>query len=322
MAPGIRWGIIGTANIARASFLPGLRAAGGEAWAVAGRERARTEAYARENGIERAVVGYDALIEDREIDAIYVALPNSLHKEWTIRALLAGKPVLCEKPLGLTAAEALEMTTAATRSGAPLWEAFVFMFRPHFAKMREWIADGALGELTEIDSHFSFRIRSTANIRLQPELGGGALYDVGCYPIHLATLLFSSKAASAAVVTARHPGGVDETVAGTAVFPSGRLLFSASLSGAPDTFTRITGTEGAITISNPFHPSDRDTLALTRGGETTSLSAGDGRPSFAAHIEHVARVVRGEEAPRWTAAETSAATAASIDLIRSTAGLS
>jgi len=320
MTGGVRWGILGTANIARAAFLPGLRAAGAEAWAVAGRDGARTEAWARQQGVAHAVEGYERLLDLDEVEAVYIPLPNSLHKEWAIRALRAGKPVLCEKPLGLNAAEVQAMVRASRETGVPLWEAFVFMFRPHFAKLSAWIQDGAIGMLTEIDSRFSFRIRSTANIRLEPALGGGALYDVGCYPVHLATRLIGSSADAAAVSGRRHPAGVDETVAGVVEFPEARLLFSASLAGPADTFTRVSGTEGAVVCSNPFHPTDRDWLALTRGGETTLLSAGDGRPSFAAAIEHVGRVVRGEEAPSFVAAETSLSTAATLDRIRGAPG--
>lgn len=321
MADRVRWGILGTANIARASFLPGLRAAGGEPWAVAGRDRSRTEAYAREQGIAHAVLGYDELLDRADVDAVYIPLPNSLHKEWVIRALRAGKPVLCEKPLGLTAAEVSEMTAVSEQTGVPLWEAFVFMFRPHFEKLQGWVRDGAIGTLSEVDSRFSFRIRNTTNIRLQPELGGGALYDVGCYPLHLASRLNGQAAKAATVKAMHHPSGVDETVAGLVEFPEARLLFSASLNGAPDTFTRLTGSEGSVACSNPFHPGDRDLLALTRRGETTVLSAGDGRPSFAAAIAHVQRVVQGEEAARLTAAETSLDTAVTIDLIRGVSGL-
>ncbi len=325
MATGpVRWGILGTANIARASFLPGLRAAGGSAYAVAGRDPARTAAYAAEQQIERVFSDYEALIADPRVEAVYVPLPNSLHLTWAVKALEAKKPVLCEKPLGLDAAQVEAMTAASARTGVPLWEAFVFMFRPHFETVSGWIRDGAIGPIREVDSRFSFRLRHTANIRLRPELGGGALYDVGCYPVHLASLLFGEPGDAAAVLVVRHTGGVDETISGSVAFGARRLLFSASLNGPSDTFTRIQGENGAITMTNPFHPGDGDQITLTRGpeGETTVVSAGDHLPSFAAHIAHIGRVVRGEEAPRLTAAETSAATSVTLDVIRRAGGLS
>jgi len=321
VADAVRWGILGTANIARASFLPGLRAAGGRAVAVAGRDRERTEAYARANGVERAVASYETLVEDPEVEAVYVPLPNSLHEPWVTRALEAKKPVLCEKPLGLDLAQVCTMTNRARQEGVPLWEAFVFMFRPHFAQVQQWIADGAIGSLMEVDSRFNFQLRSRENIRLSPELGGGAVYDVGCYPVHLATLVFGTAGERAVALATLDPEGVDATTAGTVEFRTGRLLFSCSLHSGYDTFSRLAGSEGAITLSNPFHPGERDWMALTHGGRMTVVPAGDGRPSFTAQIEHIQQVVRGEAAPRWTAAETSVHTARTLDLIRAAAGL-
>lgn len=321
MTEGIRWGILGTANIARASFLPGLRAAGGRAGAVAGRDPERTRAYAQQHGIDRALTGYEALLEDPAIDAVYVPLPNSLHQPWVLRALQAGKPVLCEKPLGLTAGEVDTMVAASVRTGVPLWEAFVFMFRPHWAQIQAWIDDGAIGALQEVDSRFRFSLRSRDNIRLRPDLGGGALYDVGCYPVHLATQLFGGAGLRAAVLADRDPTGVDATAAGLVAFETGHLLFGASLASGPDTFTRIVGSEGAITTSNPFHPDDGDHLMLHRQSRVTTMRAGDGTPSFTAQIAHIQRVVQGEEAARATAAATSRPTAATLDLVRQAAGL-
>src|SRR5580658_1641624 len=182
----VRWGVLGTANIARAQFLPGLRAAGGIPAAVAGREAARAEKFARDHGVQRAVAGYQSLLEDPGIDAVYIPLPNALHAEWTIRALEAGKPTLCEKPLCGTLPDTERVLAAAERTGTPLWEAFVFPFHPQMQAVEELIAGGAIGELMEIKSNFHFAVRSPANIRLSRQLQGGALLDVGCYPVRLA----------------------------------------------------------------------------------------------------------------------------------------
>src|SRR5579875_1061609 len=152
----VRWGIVGTANIARAQFLPALRQAGGAASAVAGRDAARAETYARENGIDRAITGYQALIEDPGIDALYIPLPNSLHAEWTIRALQAGKPVLCEKPLCGRPAATERVLAAAMETGTLLWEAFVFPFHDQLRQVREMLEAGAIGEVAEIASNFHF----------------------------------------------------------------------------------------------------------------------------------------------------------------------
>src|SRR6478609_6730677 len=152
----VRWGIISTANIARGQFLPGLRAAGGIPAAVAGRDLGRAQAWAEQHGVDRAVAGYHALIDDPDIDALYIPLPNALHAEWTTRALRAGKPVLCEKPLCGTLAETEQVLAVATETGTLLWEAFVFPFQEQLTRIRHLLADGVIGELREIQSNFHF----------------------------------------------------------------------------------------------------------------------------------------------------------------------
>src|SRR5437764_3680862 len=145
MAGGVRWGIISTANIARVAFLPAVREAGGEAAAVGGRDPGRTQRWAGDNGVARAVTGYQPLIDDPELDALYIPLPNSLHAEWTIKALRAGKAVLCEKPLAGTLAETEQVLAVAKETGTPLWEAFVFPFHDQMARLRTLLAEGVIG---------------------------------------------------------------------------------------------------------------------------------------------------------------------------------
>ena len=202
----VRWGIVGTANIARRSFLPGLRAAGGLPAAVAGRELARAQDYAQANGIERAIEGYQNLIDDPDVDALYIPLPNGLHAEWTIQALRAGKPVLCEKPLCGTLSETKRVLGVARETGTLLWEAFVFPFHTQMKRIRGLLAGGAIGELREIQSDFHFMMSGSANIRLSRALEGGAVNDVGCYPVRLARELFGADHESA-WATARWGGG-------------------------------------------------------------------------------------------------------------------
>src|SRR5499427_2338517 len=141
----VRWGIISTANIARAVFLPGLRQAGGDVAAVAGREAGRAGQFARDNKIGRSVAGYQNLIDDPDIDALYIPLPNSLHAEWTIRALEAGKPVLCEKPLCGTLPDTERVLESARQTGTLLWEAFVFPFHAQFERVTALLAAGVIG---------------------------------------------------------------------------------------------------------------------------------------------------------------------------------
>ena len=315
----VRWGVLGTANIARVSFLPGLREAGGGiAVAVAGRERARTETYAAENGVERAVASYEALLADPDIDAVYNPLPNSLHAEWTIRALEAGKAVLTEKPLCVSPVETERVLAAARVPGRLLWEAFVFPFQPQFQRLRALLAEGAIGETREIQSVFYFRLRSQENIRLRPELAGGALNDVGCYPLHLACLLFGEEPHRTQTAVRPHPGGVDVETAGLSEFSDGRLLyFGCGMDRGYDTFARVVGTEGEIRLSHPFHPRPEDTLALCRPDRSVLIE----RPTrherpFSPAIRHIHEVLRAERAPEHLAVDDALATARALEQAR------
>ena len=308
-----RWGIVGTANIARAAFLPALRAAGGIPAAVAGRNLARSERYAREHGIDRAVAGYQNLIDDPDIDALYIALPNSLHADWTIRALEAGKPVLCEKPLCGVLADTERVLEVARRTGTLLWEAFVFPFAEQMDRIRSLVSGGAIGELREIQSDFHFLVSRPGNIRLSAELQGGALRDVGCYPVRLAQE-FLGEHATAWAACERGGAGVDIETWGTLGYVGGRrLLLSCGLRRAYDTFSRLLGTTGQIHISNPFHPGPGDQVTLyPANGEETRWQATSGEPSFTAAIRHIDAVMAETEQPRLLAAETSLATARAL----------
>jgi predicted dehydrogenase len=308
-----RWGIIGTANIARAAFLPALRAAGGIPAAVAGRDLARAEQYAREHGIDRAVAGYQNLIDDPAIDAVYIALPNSLHAEWAIRALEAGKPVLCEKPLCGVLADTARVLDVARRTGTLLWEAFVFPFNEQMDRIRSLVSGGAIGELREIQSDFHFLVSRPGNIRLSAELEGGALRDVGCYPVRLAQEFFGEHAIAWAACE-RGGAGIDIETWGTLGYAGGRrLLLSCGMRRAYDTFSRLLGTTGQIHVSNPFHPGPDDQITLyPAGGEETHWQAAAAEPSFTAAIRHIDAVIAETEQPRLLAVETSLATARAL----------
>jgi predicted dehydrogenase len=310
----VRWGIISTANIARGQFLPGLRAAGGVPAAVAGRDLGRAQAWAEQHGVDRAVAGYQALIDDPDIGALYIPLPNSLHAEWTIKALRAGKPVLCEKPLCGTLAEAEQVLAVAKETGTLLWEAFVFPFHAQFAAVQKLLADGAIGELLEIQSDFHFMVGNPANIRLARDLDGGALNDVGCYPVRIALELFGAGHTDAWATAVWGGHDVDVDTQGSLGFPDGRrLLLTCGMRRAYDTFTRLLGTAGQIQLTNPFHPGRGDSYSvLTDGEPPRTLDAGAAEPSFTGMIRHIQNVLRGGEAPRQLALDTSLASARAL----------
>ena len=310
----VRWGIIGTANIARAVFLPGLRQAGGEASAVAGREAGRAEKFASDNGIGRSVVGYQTLIDDPDIDALYIPLPNALHAEWTIRALEAGKPVLCEKPLCGVLPDTERVLATARRTQTLLWEAFSFPFHAQLAELKRLVADGAIGELVEIKSNFHFMVRSQANIRLSRELQGGALLDVGCYPVRLAQELFGPDHESAWARARAGGDGVDVDTWGVLGYSGGRrLMFSCGFGRSYDTFTTLEGTSGQIHVTNPFHPGPDDSYQVVRpGDEQGPVPAAPDELSFTPLTGHINAVLRGEQAPRLLAVDTSLPTAQAL----------
>jgi predicted dehydrogenase len=318
----VRWGIVSTANIARGQFLPALRQAGGVAAAVAGRDEARTREYARANEIGRAITGYDQLIADPDIDVLYVALPNALHAEWTIRALEAGKPVLCEKPLSGRLPDTERVLAAAHRTGTLLWEAFVFPFQPQLQEIRNLLAGGAIGELTEIKSNFHFLLRNPANIRMSAELEGGALLDVGCYPVRLGQELLGPDYESAWAHAVLAEGGIDVDSWGVLNYPGGRrLMLSCGFGRSPDTFTTLEGSDGQLRITNPFHPGPGDSYQLVAAGaEPRTFPAPAAERSFTAAIRHINAVLTGAEPPRQLAVDTSLPTARALADLAASAG--
>ena len=309
----VRWGIIGTANIARSAFLPALRVAGGVAAAVAGRDEDRTKRWAAEQGVQRAITGYQNLIDDPDVDALYNPLPNALHAAWTIAALRAGKPVLCEKPLCGTLADTERVLDVAAQTGTLLWEAFVFPFNEHMDRLRSLLADGAIGELREVQSDFHFTVTRPENIRLSADLQGGALRDVGCYPVRLAQELFGEHETAWAT---RVTGGQDVDVEtwGSLGYSGGRrLLLSCGMRRGAETFSRLLGDKGQIHLSNLFHPRAGDSVTLhPTGGEPVTFGATVVEPAFSAALRHINSAIAGAAEPRLLALETSLATARAL----------
>jgi len=313
----IRWGILGTAGIAESAFLPALRQAGdGAAIAVGGRDGGRARSWAAEQGVAQGVAGYEQVVDDPEIEAVYIPLPNALHAEWTIAALEAGKAVLCEKPLCVTPDETRRVLATADAASVPLWEAFVFPFHEQIERAREALDTGRIGAVREIASRFHFVLDDPNDIRLSAELGGGSVFDVGCYPIRLARLLFDvepdlDRTLADAVWT---PSGVDTELWGAITFPGDRrLVFSCGFVAADDTLTRVFGTEGEIRMTNPFHPGPGDTLTMVRDDETREHPAAPaGERSFTPAIRHIHGVLRGREQPRHLAANEAMGNATAI----------
>ncbi|WP_138757999.1 Gfo/Idh/MocA family protein [Modestobacter altitudinis] len=317
---GTRWGVLGGASIARSRFLPALAEAGAEAVVVGSRDGTRAAEFAAAHGVARGVAGYAAVLADPAVQAVYVPLPNPLHAEWAVAALEAGKAVLCEKPLCVDAEQARRVLAVAERAALPLWEAFVFPFQAQHQRLVELLTTGAIGELREISGAFHFQLRGTDDIRLSAATAGGALADVGCYPLRLAAELFGSPALTAAASAVRG-AEVETELAALVDYPDDRLLLlSCGFRRSADTTTVLSGTEGTIRIDDPYHPRPGSTVELRRPGADPVVE----RPtrdqhSFTAALRHVDAVLAGEEAPRHTALESSLAVAEAIDLVRAAA---
>lgn len=262
----IRWGILGTARINR-RIIPAIRASHqGELLAVASRSPEKAFSYAQEWKIAKSYDSYDALLEDPEIDCVYIPLPNDLHLEWTRKALEAGKHVLCEKPLALTPNQVEQIIEASRKTG--YWVAEAFMYRHHSQTLQvvQMVRDGALGLVPSMRGAFTFFLDRPDDIRWKPEHGGGALLDVGCYPISYALLLAGCAPTSVFGWRKLAKSGVDIHFAGHLLFPTGTIFqFDCSFAAFPQAYFEVVGTIGKLSIPSPFRISQDQPILFWRG---------------------------------------------------------
>ena len=274
-APGaLRIGILGAANIAR-QFTSGVAPSKLVAvTAVASRDLAKAQSFAKECGIERALGSYEALLADPQIDAIYIPLPNTLHAKWAIRAAEAGKHVLCEKPLATSAADARAMFEAARRHNVHLVEAYPYLAQPLSLKLRELVSAGAIGKIQLIRSSFGVPFSDATNIRLKADGGGGALLDAGSYVISLIRIVAGERPQRVHAVARMGETGVDKTVVATLEFDSGLLAqMACSFSTSYHRHAMISGETGVIETNYLNHPPLGGPPALTiRRGATVATT--------------------------------------------------
>ncbi len=290
-----RWGILSTANINQ-KLLAGARNSDEvEMVAVASRDRARAEAYARENRLERAYGSYDDLLGDPDLDAVYISLPNALHIEWATRALEAGKHVLSEKPLSRRAAEVEALFDVADRAGRLCMEAFMWRHNPQTKRLVALVAEGAIGELRLVRAAFTFPLADTGDVRLNSELDGGGLMDVGCYCVSAVRLLAGEpRVVTAQQVTA--PSGVDQRFVATL---SGDADVLAAIDAALDLPARseleAIGSEGSIRVSDPWHC--RTSGLDIRRGERDERIAVPPIDSYRLQLENFSAAIEGRGEP-------------------------
>jgi predicted dehydrogenase len=267
----LRFGILSTADIARRKVVPGMRTADRvEVVAIASRDGELARRVAADLGIPRAHASYEALLADPEVDAVYIPLPNHLHLDWTIAAARAGKHVLCEKPLALTAADAQVMVDACAQAGVRLMEAFMYRLHPSWLAVRDLVASGRIGRLQAVNSWFSYYNDDPSNIRNIRDFGGGALMDIGCYCVNLSRMLFGAEPLRVASAVRRDDAtGVDVLTSGILDFETGTATFACSTRAEDDQRVDVYGTAGRISIDIPFNiPPDRPThVRVTAGGD-------------------------------------------------------
>ena len=260
MPKKVRWGILSTAKIAVKKVIPAMQKGDRcEVIAIASRDRHRAEEIAQELDIAKAYGSYEELLADPEVEAIYNPLPNHLHIPWSIKAAEAGKHVLCEKPLAMTKAEALTLLATQKQTGVKIGEAFMVRTHPQWLRARELITSGRIGDLRSVVGFFSYFNRDPANIRNVPAYGGGALMDIGCYPITASRFAFAEEPTRVVGLVARDPDmHVDRLVSAILDFPSGHATFTCSTQLVPYQRLHFLGTQGRIEIEIPFNaPNDR-----------------------------------------------------------------
>jgi xylose dehydrogenase (NAD/NADP) len=253
----LRWGIVGSAGIAKWAVIPGIKQSqSGVVAAIASRDEQKAKEMAEQFDIPLAYGSYEALLEDESIDAVYIPLPNHMHKEWTIRAAEAGKHVLCEKPMALNAEEAQEMVDACHKAGVRLAEAFMYRHHPRYARMKEIVKSGEIGTIRGVHGAFTFNNAGDKNnVRYKQFMGGGSIYDVGCYPISAARYILESEPEAATVHAFLSPEHdyVDMMASGLLEFPNHvGLTFDCAMWAAGRNTLEILGTDGRIEVPSAY----------------------------------------------------------------------
>jgi predicted dehydrogenase len=297
----IRWGIVGTGMIAGifARALPGARTAVKQA--VASRDAAKAEAFAKEHGFAGAHGSYEALFADREVDAVYISTPHTSHHADTLAALRAGKHVLVEKPMAVTTAQAEVMVAEARRAGRVLLEAFMYRVHPQTRRIEEALRRGAIGEVRVIRSCFSFNLGDQRNVRFDLELFGGALWDVGCYCVNASRMIGGGEPLAVhGEALIDRASGVDAHTAAVLRFPSGAVAqFDVGIRAANSAWLEVLGSAGRIHVPSPWKPgAKRAEFTLESAGKPAEqVVVKDGGDIYALEADHLAEVVAGAHSP-------------------------
>ena len=298
----VKWGVLGTANIAKGCTIPGMRLAENcDLYAIAGRNEAKTESYKNEFGFKKAYVGYDKLLEDPEVQAVYIPLPNNLHKEWVIKALKAGKNVLCEKPMSLNADDAREMFAVARENNVILMEAYAYLHSPYISSLKEDIKSGIIGDVDFIETAF-YTQGYVEDIRLYKELGGGAVYDLGCYCTTMILSLIGSEPEYVMANAEFNDKSADVFASALMKFRNGaRAAFNVGMIFEPGKDGRrdrlyIHGSKGTIVSDVEYNQDGRLTYAI-KAGDKEYHPVIDAPQNYMLEVEQLGRCIENGEAP-------------------------
>lgn len=294
----LKWGLISTARINRAVIKPLRESVRNELVAVASRSHEKALEYAAEWEIPQAYGSYQAMLDMPEIDVVYNSLPNSLHSEWTVKALKAGKHVLCEKPLATTLEEVEQMRAAMNETGNHLAEAFMYRHHPQTIKVKELVDSGVLGKVRLIKGDFTFNIKNEGDVRLDPELGGGSIWDVGCYPISYARYIVGEEPQEVFGWQLTGKYGVDEVFTGQMRFAGDVFAqFDSGFRSPYRSRIEIVGSEASMVINHPFNPGLDVELLIDKDGEIESFPIPP-QELYIGEVEDMADVILTGSTPR------------------------
>jgi len=318
----VRWGVLSTANIGTEKVIPGMqRSPLVEVIAIASRSQATAQAVAQRLGIPRAYGAYENLLADSAVEAVYIPLPNHLHVPWALKALAAGKHVLCEKPIALDAAEAATLADAAAQHPElQVMEAFMYRHHPQWQHARQLATDGSIGTLRAITTIFSYYLDDPSNIRNMAAIGGGALLDIGCYAISVARFLFAGEPQRVGGTLERDPRfGTDRLVSAVLEFAGGTATFTCATQLVRHQRVHIFGTSGRIEIEIPFNaPPDRPCRLWHEQGATTTEIQFDPCDQYTAQASVFSQAVRAHTPPP-TPISDAVANMRVIDRVRASA---
>ncbi len=300
----VKWGVLGTAGIAKGQTIPGMKRANNcELYAIAGRDESKIKAYVDEFDFKKSYVGYEALLEDKEVQAVYIPLPNDLHYEWVLKALKAGKHVLCEKPLALSTSQVKEMFDTAKANNVYLMEAFAYLHSPYVAALKETIDQGVIGAVDYIETGFVTQgYEDGSNIRVIKKAGGGAMYDLGCYCTSMILSLVDGKPVTVKANAEFNGDGAD-------IFDSAMIKFDNGVRASFD-IGMILGTSGDSRTDRLYVHGDkgyiRSGVEYNEEGELEFIVCSDGketvkrvmaRQNYALEVEQLGRCIEGGEKP-------------------------